>query len=212
MGGMKVATFLLAVGCLGAQPAQEAEVRGLIGDFLRAFTSMSNSRWPRVVIAEGDDMTATTSTLTPMGLTSADLSRGRLFLAQTRVGLTGSARMVTPAQWTSKSRPERWSIAEIVEHMIAVQELVIGVIRQQLASAPPPPSEQDRELVDSIVIHQFPSRLSKFPSPFTSTAELGKVAALRRYADNCAALNETLASTRGSREQAPRMGRRVSHN
>lgn len=28
--------------------------------------------------------------------------------------------MVTPAQWTFKPGPERWSIAEIVEHVIAV--------------------------------------------------------------------------------------------
>jgi len=117
-------------------------------------------------------MTATTSTLTPAGLTTADLSQGRLFLEQTRDGLTGSAKMVSPAQWNFKPRPERWSIAEIVEHVIAVQERVIGTIRLQLASAPPPPAEQDRKAVDSIVIHQFPSQLSKFPSPVASTAEL----------------------------------------
>jgi hypothetical protein len=117
-------------------------------------------------------MTATTLTLSPTGLTSADLSQGRLFLQQTRDGLIGSARMVTPAQWTFKPGPERWSVAEIVEHVIAVQELVIGMIRQQLSSAPPPPAEQDREVVDSIVIHQIPSRLSKFPSPLPSTPGL----------------------------------------
>jgi|SRR5450432_4937916 len=64
-----------------------------------------------------------------------------------------------------QARPERWSIAEIVEHVIAVQERVIGIIRQQLVSALPPPPEQDREVVDSIVIHQIPSRLSKFRTP-----------------------------------------------
>jgi hypothetical protein len=147
-------------------------------------------------------MTATTSTLTPTGLTSADLSQGRFFLEQTRDGLTGSAKMVTSAQWTFKPGAERWSIAEIVEHVIAVQERVIGMIRQQLASAPMPPPEQDCAVVDSIVIHQFPNRLSKFPSPMPSTAQLSKVEALRRYADNCAALTEMLAATPGLREHA----------
>jgi hypothetical protein len=147
-------------------------------------------------------MTATTSTLSPTGLTSADLSQGRLFLQQTRDGLTGSARMVTPAQWTFQPGPERWSIGEIVEHIIAVQEIVIGMISQQLSSAPPPPAGQDREVVDSIVIHQIPSRLSKFPSPLPSTQELGKEEALRRYVDNCAAFSEMLASTPGLRDHA----------
>jgi len=147
-------------------------------------------------------MTNTLSTPPLVRLTSAELSLGQLFLEQTRDGLTGSARMLTPAQWTFKPRPERWSIGEIVEHVIAVQERVIGMIRQHLASAPPPPSEQDHELVDGIVIHQIPSRLSKFPSPLPSTAELGKEEALRRYADNCSALSEMLASTPGLREHA----------
>ena len=110
--------------------------------------------------------------------------------------------MVTPAQWTFKPGPERWSVAEIVEHVIAVQELVLGMISQRLSSAPPPPAEQDREVVDSIVIHEIPSRLSKFPSPLPSTQELGKVEALRRYANNCAALSEMLASTPDLREHA----------
>ena len=100
-------------------------------------------------------MTNTLSTPPLVRLTSAELSLGQLFLEQTRDGLTGSARMLTPAQWTFKPRPERWSIGEIVEHVIAVQERVIGMIRQHLASAPPPPSEQDHELVDGIVIHQI---------------------------------------------------------
>ncbi len=37
-------------------------------------------------------MTAATSTLTPTSLTSSDLSRGRLFLEQTRDGLIGSTK------------------------------------------------------------------------------------------------------------------------
>ena len=147
-------------------------------------------------------MTATALTLTPAGLTLADLTQGRLFLEQTRDALTGSAKLVSPAQWTFKPRPDRWSIVENVEHVIAVQEIVIGMIRQQLPSAPPPPAEQDHNAVDAIVIHQIPSRLSKFPSPLPSTAELSKAEALRRYADNCAALSELLASTPGLREHA----------
>ncbi|HEX4807479.1 MAG TPA: hypothetical protein VH325_01030 [Bryobacteraceae bacterium] len=61
-------------------------------------------------------MTARTSTLTPTGLTSADQSQGRLFLEQTRDGLTGSATMVRPAQWTFKPRPERYTkqILEVI--------------------------------------------------------------------------------------------------
>jgi DinB superfamily len=147
-------------------------------------------------------MTAATSTLTPTSLTSSDLSRGRLFLEQTRDGLIGSTKMIRPAQWTYKREPERWSIAEIVEHVTAVQELVIAMIRHKLASAAPPPAEQDHRIIDNIVIHQIPSRLSKFPSPVPLAAALGKAEALRRYVGNCDALIEMLGTTPNLREHA----------
>jgi ketosteroid isomerase-like protein len=43
MGGMKAVLCLLAVGCLGAQSAQEAEVRALIAHLLGAFNNLD---WP----------------------------------------------------------------------------------------------------------------------------------------------------------------------
>lgn len=145
-------------------------------------------------------MTTTTSVLMPTGLASADLSQGQLFLEQTRNGLSGSIKLLTPAQWTFKPELERWSIAEIVQHVIAIQELVVDKIRHQLDSAPPPPSELDCQVIDSIVIHQIPNRLSKFPSPIAASAGLNKADALSRYAESCAALHDMLESVPGLRE------------
>jgi hypothetical protein len=145
-------------------------------------------------------MNSTATTLTQAGLSDADLSQARLYIEQTRDGLLGSVRMLNPAQWEFSPGPERWSIAQIVAHVIAVQERVIAMIQQNLAAAQPPPSEQDREIVDSIVINQIPNRLRKFPSPIPSASQINKPEAVRRYAENCAALTEMLTATPGLRK------------
>jgi len=56
--------------------------------------------------------------------------------------------------------------------------------------------------VDSIIIHRFPDRLVKFPSPIASECLLDKAEAVRRYIQNCATLTAILTSTRGLREHA----------
>ena len=70
-------------------------------------------------------------------LTSSELEQARLYLEQTRDYIAGATRGLSDAQWKFKPAPDRWSIAENVEHMVSVQELVLGPIREQLAAEPP---------------------------------------------------------------------------
>jgi hypothetical protein len=74
-------------------------------------------------------------------------------------------RGVSAEQWRFKPAPGIWSIAENVEHIIIVQERLLGIIREQLPSAPGALADHDCKLVDSIVINQFPNRLNKFSGP-----------------------------------------------
>jgi hypothetical protein len=67
-------------------------------------------------------------------------------------------------QWTFKPAPDRWSIAEIVEHMVAAQDYILGPVRKQLAKAPAP-DERDTRRVDEILIDQMPDRTAKFQAP-----------------------------------------------
>lgn len=145
-------------------------------------------------------MNATLSATARAGLSATDLSQGQLYIEQTRDGLLGSVRTLTPTQWNYKSTPDRWSIAENVEHVVAIHELVIGMIQQGLASAPPPPPEQDAAIVDSIVINQIPNRLVKFPSPVPVTCRFDKPGAIQRYLETCGTLTEMLSSTPELRE------------
>ena len=134
-------------------------------------------------------------------LTPAERERAALFLQQTQSGVLGAIRGLSDAQWRF-SIPERWSIAQIVEHIVFVIDRVSVHIREQLTNAPAPP-ERDYKLIDEIIIHQFPTRLIKFPAPpfaipsgrFESCRE-----ALSMVATSYAGLSAFLESTLDLRE------------
>ncbi|MGA7238566.1 MAG: DinB family protein, partial [Bryobacteraceae bacterium] len=128
-------------------------------------------------------------------LTTSELERAHLYLEQTQNGIVGAIKYLSEPQWKFKPAADRWSVAEIMEHIVHVQELVLGPIRCQLAEAPSSPAHPDYERIDEIVIANFPNRLSKFPSPQQPAGGLAPQEALRRLSTNHARLNEYLETT-----------------
>lgn len=130
-------------------------------------------------------------------LAASDLEQGRLYLQQSRNYVAGAIIGLSDAQWRFKPAPDRWSIAEIVEHMVAVEELVLGPVREQLAAAPASAVERDYRQVDAIVMNQFPNRLNKFqaPEPIQPTGQFAPAGASGRLVKNHGRFIEYLEST-----------------
>src|SRR5215831_17874601 len=118
-------------------------------------------------------MTASVLAATPVAtvssseqwLTEQELEQARLFLQQTRSAVIGATKGLSEAQWRFKPAPGQWSIAENLDHIVIVQERVLGPILAKLATEPAPFANRDYKAVDAIVIHQFPTRLLKFQAP-----------------------------------------------
>ena len=141
-------------------------------------------------------------------LTEQELEQARLFLQQTRNAVIGATKGLSEAQWTFKPAPGRWSIAENLDHMVIVQERVLGPILSQLASAPASWANRDYRAVDAIVIHQFPTRLVKFPAPefVRPVDQIVPQELLDRLKTNYIRLMDYLESTPGLRQQAGEAG------
>jgi hypothetical protein len=137
-------------------------------------------------------------------LTPEELNQARLFLEQTQNAVIGATKGLTPEQWRFKPAPDRWSIAENLNHILIVQERVLGPILDQLANAPAPPADVDREAVDAVVIHQFPSRLAKFSAPefIHPVDQIAPAELLNRLKANYAQSVEYLESRPGLRQHA----------
>ena len=130
-------------------------------------------------------------------LTSLEIDQAKLYLQQTRNGVIGATKGLSDAQWKYKPAPDRWSIAEILEHMMLTQELSLGPIREQLAKAPGGSLERDTKTVDAVVVNQLPDRLSKFQAPefLQPTGRWIPAEALDRFNKDYARLTEYLEST-----------------
>jgi hypothetical protein len=137
-------------------------------------------------------------------LTAQELNQARLFLQQTRDAVTGATKGLSEAQWKFKPSPDRWSIAENLDHIVIVQERVLGPILDQLSSAPAPPADLDHQLVDAIVVNHFSNRLTKFSAPefVRPTEEIVPFELLSRLITNYARLTDCLESTPGLRQHA----------
>jgi hypothetical protein len=128
-------------------------------------------------------------------LSTSELDRARLYLEQTHNGVVGAIKLLSEPQWNFKPPAGRWSIAENVEHIVFVMEIVLGPIRDQLAAAPSAPANPAYSQIDDIVIGRFPDRLTKFPSPQPPAGGFERREALGRIAKNYARLNEYLETT-----------------
>ena len=156
-------------------------------------------------------MTAKTSIATVLALTAGialaansagqlnptELQQGRLYLQQTRNYVIGATRGLSEAQWKFKPAPERWSIAEIVEHIVVVQDYVLGPVREQLAHSPVSPVARNYQQIDRLILSAMPDRLTTFqaPEPIQPAARWTHAEALDRLLKNYSRLSEYLEST-----------------
>jgi len=98
-------------------------------------------------------------------LQTTDIDQALAYFAQTRQRVFDVTAGLTNAQWQFKPAPDRWSIAENLEHMVMVEETVLGPVRQQLAQAPAPPADRNAVEIDQIVLSKLPDRSLRANAP-----------------------------------------------
>jgi hypothetical protein len=96
----------------------------------------------------------------------------------------------------------RWSIAEILEHMVIVHERVLGRVREQVPQAPAPPADRDYRKLDAIVIEKIPDRSTKAKAPdfIHPTGQRTLPEALDRLFRDYERLSDFVESTPGLRD------------
>jgi hypothetical protein len=137
---------------------------------------------------------------------SEEISKARDYLLATREELLKAIGGLTPAQWTFKEAPDRWSIGEIVEHIVIVEGVVHGRVRG-ICAAEPVPAERDDAAIDAFVIEAVPKVVQKLqaPPPICPSGQWDLAEAARQFNDQRTLTLELLASAPCLR------GRVVSH-
>jgi hypothetical protein len=100
-------------------------------------------RYPAIVMT-----LAAVTTLCAEPLTQADRDRALRELQTSREQFLNSIEGLSPAQWTYKAGPDRWSVAEVAEHIIASESYIGDLVTKQIMGSPADPAKAGQRKVN----------------------------------------------------------------
>ena len=106
----------------------------------------------------------TQSSATPM--TAEEREAALKLFQNTQDNFLKSIAGLSEQQWKFKPAPDRWSVAEVAEHITASETTIMGLIQHPLMQSPAAPEK--RELVkgkDQLILEKVPDRSHKAQAP-----------------------------------------------
>ena len=85
-------------------------------------------------------------------------------LEQTRQAFLQSISGLSDAQWTFKAGPDRWSIAEVAEHIAVSETTILQIVTDQIMKGPAVPRNPN-PVSDEKLLAWLLDRTSKFQAP-----------------------------------------------
>ena len=119
-------------------------------------------------------------------LTRAERDKAVAELQESKKAFLESSAGLTDAQWNFKPGPDRWSVAECVEHVALSQDLIYGVVTGNLVKSPADPAKRAAvKGKDEAVLTMTPDRSHKFKAPeaLLPTKKLGTPAETLKHYD-----------------------------
>jgi hypothetical protein len=132
-------------------------------------------------------------------LTPEDRDKGIKHLEQTRLGVIDATQGLSEAQWKFKSSPDRWSIAEVMEHIALAEDFIYeNGVQKALAGAPGTP-DRDYKKIDAAIFTLVPDRSTKrqAPGPLVPTGRSSGPEALDHFLKSRARNIDFLQKTQG---------------
>jgi hypothetical protein len=133
-----------------------------------------------------------------------DKDRALQYLESTKKGVLDATKGLSDAQWNFKSAPDRWSLAELIEHLAAAEDMLRGVTQEQIMKSPAVPIRSTEEIKksDETVLAMVTDRTHKVqaPEPLKPTNRFGSpLEAQKHFVESRAATEEYLKNTPGLR-------------
>src|SRR5436305_1589920 len=137
-------------------------------------------------------------------VSQADKDHALQYLESTKKGVLDATTNLSDAQWNFKPGPDRWSLAEIMEHLAAAEDMLRGLTQEQVMKSPAVPvrAEAETKKSDEAVLSMVPDRSHKAqaPEPLKPTNRFGSPAAAQKhFVESRATTEEVLKTTPGLR-------------
>jgi hypothetical protein len=141
-------------------------------------------------------------------LTKADREQLIKYLKETRDGVEKATKGLSPEQMNFKSAPERWSVAECLEHIAASEDFLYALVTDNVMKAPAPTGPFDAAKtheVDAKIKQMITDRSQKAqaPEPLRPTNRFGGTQeSWRHFADSRKRTIEYAKKENGLRDHA----------
>ncbi|HKT46250.1 MAG TPA: DinB family protein [Candidatus Acidoferrales bacterium] len=144
-----------------------------------------------------------TAASTAQDLSQADRDRAVKYLEQTRQGVLDATKGLSAAQWSFKAAPDRWSIAQVMEHIAASEDFIRKLDTDQIMKAPAGDPARDLAKQDAAVLANVPDRSHKVqaPEPLVPTNRFGSPAnSVKHFLESRAETENFVKTTAGLRD------------
>jgi hypothetical protein len=138
-------------------------------------------------------------------LAPEDRAKGIKYLEQTRADVLKATRGLSEAQWNFKPGPDRWSVAEVAEHIAAAEDFLRNMVQEKAMKSPPRTEPEDLKALDELVLQKVPDRSTKVqaPEPLRPTNRFGSPKdSLKHFRESRATTIAFLKQTKDLRQHA----------
>lgn len=105
-------------------------------------------------------------TAAPNALTPEERELALKSFQTTRDNFLKSIAGLSEKQWTFKPAPDRWSVAEVAEHIAVSESGLFGLVQNKIMSSPATPDKRAQvKGKDEIVLERIPDRSHKAQAP-----------------------------------------------
>jgi uncharacterized damage-inducible protein DinB len=108
----------------------------------------------------------TTATPAPTTLTPEEREAALRSLEATRDAFLQSIAGLSEKQWRFKPGPDRWSVAEVSEHIAVAESAILGMVQGKIMTSPADPSKRAEVAgKDETILKMVPDRSHKAQAP-----------------------------------------------
>jgi len=137
-------------------------------------------------------------------VTAAEKARAMQYLESTKKNVLEATKGLSEAQWNFKSAPDRWSVAQVMEHIAASEDFIRdNLIKEKVMVSPAGQPGRDVKQIDEAVVVMVPDRTRKAqaPEPLVPSNRFGSPdGSVRHFVESRAATEQFLKTTSGLRD------------
>jgi hypothetical protein len=136
-------------------------------------------------------------------VTQAEKDHAVQYLESTKKGVLEATKGLSEAQWNFKPAPDRWSVAQVMEHIAAAEDFLLALDKEKVMTAPAGEVGRDVKKTDEAVLAMVPDRTHKAqaPEPLVPTNRFGSPeGSIKHFVASRATTRDFLKSTAGMRD------------